>query len=609
MTQGKPRLTKVTINGIDVKATENTLLNWDINPTLGTTIKSVQITLHRNIYSHIPELETSPTGLSVVVQRGVLSSTEDFIFRGTILTRETLGSKIVLTCKDKLYQTVQKNITKTFNKNTDTEAGVISEIFTTIGELSNLTLDSSSVQDSGNVIILDTFICNNADAFERQQRLAEFLDWQFYYNPTTDKEHFEPKGSRAGTEVLTVGSNVVNRPKWTRDGTKIVLKSKLFGGPVDSQQTETFTATASQKDFNLGNIPVSVRVTVNSVEKIGGVENQSPDADYFVDAVNKIIRFDVALTGGESVVVEYSYLSPLTIEAVNPVTSGLEIRIDKPDIVKVEDAINYSDTFMLRHSRDFLSTILNVTNVTNLEVGQSVTVVDNDEGINETFLITRIRKRFPYAFDEVEVNTEALQIEEWSESIEDRIKRIEENLSQEETLVIHVRSGNRTIKIGRKYFKIEKRDISGTTLIWGNPTYGTWGTQKWGDTKPGTNILSFMSQGGNVYLEDFLSEDFKDSNTTSSWDTDGTLDFTAGQIAESTSIDFNNGTVTQAKLSYTGTGTFLAEMTSDGTNWETVTNNVTHIFSDTGTDLRWRITENGASVGTITDVQINNYKV
>ena len=56
-----------------------------------------------------------------------------------------------------------------------------------------------------------------------------------------------------------------------------------------------------------------------------------------------------------------------------------------------------------------------------------------------------------------------------------------------------------------------------------------------------------------------------------------------------------------------GAGSFLYEMTADGTNFETVTSGTAHTFSNTGTDLRWRATENSSSAGAIGEVTITNY--
>ena len=63
--------------------------------------------------------------------------------------------------------------------------------------------------------------------------------------------------------------------------------------------------------------------------------------------------------------------------------------------------------------------------------------------------------------------------------------------------------------------------------------------------------------------------------------------FFIATIAQSKSIDFNNGTITRAKLTVTFTGNGDANffMAADGTNFENVTIGTLHTFSTTGTDL------------------------
>ena len=575
MTEGKPRLSKVTIGGVDVSSVLVGPIGWDLNPLLAQTIKSIDISLTRNVYNLVPDLQTSPGGISVVVQRGVTVATEQTVFQGEVITRDTLGGRVILNCNGKFYEAVKENVTKTFDSNVDTEAGKISEIFKTlINDFTDLTADDTSVTDSGTTIILKKFICNNADVFERCQRLMELLDWQMFYDPMEDKVFAQPKGSRAGTDTLTIGTNVTNRPRWKRDSKKVVKKTKLFGGPIETETQETFTAIASQTDFELAKIPISSKVTVDGVLQTGGIEGQETGADYFVETVTKSatdrnvgnIKFQVAMTGGESVVVDYSFASPIAINGEGA-AKGLSIRLDRPDITTVDDAREYLSKYLLRHSTDFLSTTLTVTNVTNLETGQSVRVVDVNEGIDEYFIITRVIKRFPYSFDEVQVDTEPLEIENWQISAEDRIRRIEEKLLQEETLVIFLKTGSRTLKLGREFFKKETRDIRDGggeySWIWGHPDAAVWGTNLFGDRRQAA-VLKFLGQGADTYLEDFLNTDFRAAATTATWGSTGSATFTSGQNATSNEVDFNNGTVTQARLTSTEvSGAFDYEMTAD----------------------------------------------
>jgi len=622
MIAGKPILAKVTIDGIDASAF---LIEYDLNPQLGNIVKSMTIQLNNGVYTSIPNLQTAPNNLTVVVQRGVTLATEQTIFQGKVVERQTTGNRIVVKCNDNLFEAVKKNITKTFDKNVDTEAGKISEIFKTLVTThAGLSVSATSITDSGTTIILDKFICNNVDIMDRLEILAELIDWQFFYNSSDDKVYFQPKGTRAGTDTLTVGINVVNRPKWKRDGTKVVKKAVLFGGPIEVQTQETFSGDAVETEFTLLNIPISTKVVVDSVLKQGGIEGQSTGANYFVRTITLKgtentevgqIKFDtgsVPGSGTDNIVVDYSFGRPIVINDENPVTEGLEIRLDKPDLTTVEDARQYISKFMNRHQNDFQSTTLAVTNVTDLEVGQSVRTVDLNEGIDGNFIITRLRKQFPYAFDEVTVDNQILETEEWEISIEDRIRRIEERLLQEETLVIFNRSSSRTIKVGREWQKLQTRKIADgggeNSFILGHPSAGVLGTNQLGDRRQAA-VLQKIQQGADIYVEDFLNVDFKAAATTATWTTTDSVTFTSGQNATSTEIDLDNGTITQVRLTAIEvTGQFLYEVTANGgTNWETTTSGTLHTFTNTGTDLRWRATENAVSTGEISEIKLAEY--
>ena len=77
-------------------------------------------------------------------------------------------------------------------------------------------------------------------------------------------------------------------------------------------------------------------------------------------------------------------------------------------------------------------------------------------------------------------------------------------------------------------------------------------------------------------------------------------------LGQSTTVDFNNGTITTAKLTATYTGavpTFY--MSADGgNNFEVVTDGVAHTFTNTGTDLRWKVEGSGT---TITEIKIEDF--
>jgi len=137
---------------------------------------------------------------------------------------------------------------------------------------------------------------------------------------------------------------------------------------------------------------------------------------------------------------------------------------------------------------------------------------------------------------------------------------------------------------------------------------GIGGTQiVLGNSKIGPLSLFAVVNSVNTYIEMFKTITFKHVSTTANWNTTTTqIEFTAGQFAVSEKIAFNAETYITATLKALGTGltNLMFELSSDGgTTYETVTNNVAHVFvnADT-TGLRFRITASG--VATITRLDI-----
>lgn len=104
----------------------------------------------------------------------------------------------------------------------------------------------------------------------------------------------------------------------------------------------------------------------------------------------------------------------------------------------------------------------------------------------------------------------------------------------------------------------------------------------------------------NVTYDEFLSEDLIDNGSSNMLFVafERKYTFTAGQVLQSIDL-YDSGEsliVDKALISvdYTDSGTPTIEASADGgLNWETVTNNTVHDFSNTGTDLRIRFTAGG----------------
>lgn len=635
MTSGNPDKTFVSIDGIEVTSF---LIEWEMDNTDSTMINQITLTFHSLVNTLNPDLPDNIIGKTIVVKRGITTGSEDTIFQGFIQQIDKEYNKFYIYARDKLYNAVQRNVTKTFASNIDTEAGVISEIFKTlINDFTDLTADNTSVVNSGTDIILERFFCNNADVYERAEQLAIFLSWQLYYNPLTDLVHFEPQGNRTTVGTITVGTEIVERPKWIRDGSKKVKTLKVFGGPQEVETTEFFTGDNSEVSFTLANIPVSTKVFLDGVLQLGSVEGTVVDAEYSVDPGTKTIKFTIAPpSASNNVEVRYSYLSPIALTGENLIDYGLDLTLRKEELTTILDVENFVNTYLAKHSVDFIKSELKVVDVLDMDPGQTITVVDTEQNINQVFLIKRIVKRFPYMGDKITVDSEDVRQEEWEITTEDRIRRIEERLSQQESIVFILRNlAKDTVAMDRRYFIAQSRDITGGGPVYNNPqTFAIYNTEPTavyltelvsGGFTLGVSELGGedglglgdpiefntirVQQGDDLYVEDFHDTDFQDIVGTANWNTSTKeLEFDAGEIGVSSSIDLNNGNIITATLiSIESSGTFLYELAADGSTFETVTNGVQHVFVQQGNNLKWRVTESGATTGEISDITIGAY--
>jgi len=621
-------LTKVDIDGTTVTTK---LINWELEKTYGDTISEIELKFVKGVN----DLVTIQTGQTLEVWRGWSVATEEKIFDGYIEKFEPEAGTVKITGLDKLWDLVRKEVNTVYDSGSHATAGVISDIFddlvTTYGGLSTT---SSTIQSSGSTLIIQKFVCNHTDIFERCKALAEALDWQFYYNSDDGYVYFEPKGYTTNSTTLTIGSNVYNLPRWQYDNTEMANDITFVGGYQEVETTESgqigvtagYTTTGISIDYE----PISVKVYGDAANppttlKTGGLPDSSSSYDYYVDKDQKKIlpAIGTTFTGNDFYEIRYSAAAPIPITLYRQKsidTYGLFTKtITLKDIRSVVDAEQRGNEYLDKYSQPFTYATLYVKNDStyNLAVGQKIRVIDSKTkpNVDDIFVINRLRIKYPSNYDELDVGDRFWRLADFQSKTLEKLKRLEESEFQNQDLINKrvdiLNSDDDPLEKENRYLKLLTQTVSGTNcFIFGNADYGKFGTGKFGDNDVGSETINYLRQYNNSYTETFIDTDFKDTvNTTADWDTTNKyLDFTSGEVAYSDSVDYNNGTITTATLTVTiDSGTFDLYMTADGTNWESVTSGTAHTFTDTGTDLRWRIDENAASTGRITEVTVTNY--
>jgi hypothetical protein len=541
-------MTQVNINGIDVTSK---IINYEYERSYGDAIATTDI----EVVKTISNLLTLDTGQTVTIYRGWVTSTDELIFNGYIESFEPEGGTIKIICKDKLWDLVRKEVTHTYDSAIDTSAGVISEIFkdlvTTYGGLT-VGSGSTTVQDSGIVILLNKFVCNHADIMERCKALAKILDWQFYYRADTNKVYFEPKGFTSNSTILTVGSNIMKVPKWTYDNTEMVNDLTVVGAFQEIETTESgqigvtagYTISYAKIDFK----PISVKVYNDNNNppttlKVGGIPESSTTYDYYVDinesAVGPDYKYRIMpysnFALNSFMEIRYSHAVPIPIHMTNEASISqygqFKKTITYKDLRGISDAENRGANYLVRYSSPFIYTTLKVKNIStyNLKVGDMIRVVDNISAptVDRLMVVSRARIRWPADYDELVVGDKAWRLAEWQSSVEERLKRMAEEEFANQDLITELITADNTIanslNVAPRYRKILTQDynVANNIMIWNNVDHGIWGSDKWGVSADAfsSEANHFIQQYKNTYNEEFYDTDFKDTSTTADWDT------------------------------------------------------------------------------------------
>jgi len=631
--------TKVQIGGTTIKDDSGSdpklIISWEYERTIEKGISEMVISCPKTITDTI----SLQVGTLVEVWSGFTTSTDKKIFSGYISNYKPDGGLIEIICKDKMWNLVRRRVNQVY-ENTGAQAGQISAIAKDLIEThGGLTSDEVST-GTGTYDIISTFKCIHATIYERLMVLAKAVNYQVFYDAVNDTVHFEPRGYTQSGVTLTVGSEIINVPKWKYDTNQMINDLRVDGASIETELRYPTsgtgrigtTANFDETGITLPFTPESVKLTIDAVDppttlREGGSKDGSASNYYYVDKENKkvIPATGTTFTTDDYAFIEYTWLSPAPIHMINSDSidnyGKFEVQMNLNDVTSVADAEARATEILARFSQPFTEGELLVKSVStiDLDVGETLSIIDNVSSprINQEMVITKQTIKYPGSNQELIVGDESIKLQDWQVNVDDRIKRLEEGLIRNQDLITelvgiqNINSGQNAKKLRNRYFQVisETYDTTNSVMIWDNADHGTWGTEKWGDGTDTfeTAVTTFMKQKDNEYTEDFIDDDFEGLGTAT-WSTTGSVSFTSGQFAQSLPIDYANGTIIKAKLTSTEvSGSFDYEMTADGNNWESVTSGVTHFFTNSGTDLRWRATENNVSTGEISKIEIIDY--
>ncbi|MHA1302312.1 MAG: hypothetical protein ACTSPI_01235 [Candidatus Heimdallarchaeaceae archaeon] len=631
-------MTKVIVNSVTIKDTDgspdpNKLISWEYEKD-DESISEAELILPKTVN----DLVNLNNGQLVEIWAGWTTSTDRRYFYGYIDNIKPEGAILKVTCKNEMIMLVRKNVNKVYDSGIDASAGQVSEIVKdlvqTYGGMT-ATVQASGTEDGKRI---DQFKCINTDIFERIMVLKNALDWELYYNDSDRKVYFEPLGYNDSGKTLTVGTEIVAMPEWDFDTNNMINDLRIDGATTQTNITESGQidndANWETTHILLSNTPDIVELymdaaTPPTTQKTGGTKDSSAGHFYYVDRENKKIMPTVGttFTADHYAIVNYTWSAPAPIHMINQDSIdayGLyEKQIELSDVSSVADAESRAASILAKRSVPFITGKLLVKSE-NANIpfrGETIDIVDtktptvNGLNLTGTYVVNKIKYKFPSAIEELEVGDKTWRLADWQTNTEERLKRLEEQFIRNQDILTELVSIS-NVPLGTvspRYLKTitENYDVSELGLIIGHATYGILGTNK---LRTHSNafegeVIHSIQQFENDYTEDFIDSDFEDTNGTATGWGSGSLNFTPGQIGLSSSIDYNNGTVSTVDVAVTiDSGTITIYVSADGgSNWEEATNNATHTFTVTGTDLRFKLLESGASTAEVSKVLLSNY--
>lgn len=556
--------------------------------------------------------------VNVVVSRGVSSSTEQYLLRGHFVRITEQADKITCTLQGRFADYKKKRFTYSYDVNNDPENGNYSLTFKDIIEDGGL---SCSVVDSGTgegSITYKKFVSNDQTRHNRALRIAKILNWQVNDDYDADTVRLEPSGYTSYSTKLVVGDNVVEIPDWVEDRENVVNKITIKGVRTLDTRTAVFSGDGSESTFSLDDRPESLKVSVGGVLQVQGAEDQDASYNYYVDQDLKKIVFhssSIPASGSDNISVEYTTFIERPVVGSNPTSISKygekENSYEFKDATTIVDARTRLNQLLKYLPFPYTSTTLKTINTVGIMPGL---LVDIDDPFNpdysNSYVIKEVTYQYPDPVDLVKVGSTDFSITSLLESIDARIKELENANSGVVSILTQVISLNKDFGYERRDFRLKGYDITvedPDTLYWNSKSQGVWGSFNWGDGSGVSYTDYAIQQGNNIYKELLYDDKYVDAaNTTCTQDTGNReLTFTAGEAFQTSKISLGQlfSYFTLVLPSYTGT--FTIQISGDGgATWQTVTlNQKTEFDSIDGTGVLLRITESGSSTGSIE----NNY--
>lgn len=469
---------RVKVNSL-VKSDQTTrrCMDFSYQKTYGDAVSTCDIVLKRQTgTTGTTEDDTDfVTGKAVQVWMSdtlttgqVAETSGNLVFSGYIEDREIDLFKITLKCADRLILARWQETGEVPYTSSDVTT-IFQNIVDIVETASGITFNYSTFGNTGTV--LDKFILENNNCYEKLWELANIVGWQFYYDVTNDVVRFEPRGTpttqtfsntASGTSKDQNGNivnwtgltvNTVGNIRWAQDSKDLTNDFNIVGGQTEIIVTnENHTVTLGTQNYVLSDSKAGGRNTDTQIYNISVVGN--PGSVTLVQGVDYVvyesatppgfIHFPVAPStlGYTSIVFNYTYkINASAVTNTNDATSITNYikrtkTITKRDIISTTDIGNYVTTLLTGFKNPITDTNFDTRDsIITPVIGSKVNVYDGI--INRSVvatgtpvpIITQVIKHWPHPTTTVVVSTKPLKYENQTQTYFDRIDKLDKELT------------------------------------------------------------------------------------------------------------------------------------------------------------------------------------
>jgi len=518
-----------TIDGVDV-VEKAKLINYRVTDTkedFSMVLGTCELLL--NTIDVVPNFAV---GNEVIISRGLSAKDDFFLLKGTVNRIEVENSRYIVDLETRFQKYNYKLIKKSYDINTDPQAGKYSAIFQDIVEDGGL---SASVEDSGTTILAQKYICNNESRLNRLERIRDVLNWQMYDDLDNDYIKLEPSGYNVYGTKLIVGTNITNVPVWKEDLTPMRNVITVEGATEEDTLTESFNGTGSQAVFELDFTPEITECTVGGVLQTQGIPDQDIGFDYSVDKDLKKFTFEsgsIPAIGTNNVVMKYTSKLPRPVSGKDYISIGKykyekEVQYLFQDVLTVQDAKVRLEQLLSFIGNSFVSTELYTFETDGLKPGMIIEVEDpNSPTRNGNYVVLQIKYQYPEPFDLVKVASTDFSIQKIFQSINVRLEELERGTIKDFGILNELFLMIVNIIFENRYFKLIKLTPDSGVLYWDTEDQGLWGNDagtngfNWGDDSLESVNDTKIVQGNNDFRELIYDTDFYDSAASNgiAWD-------------------------------------------------------------------------------------------